>query len=256
MAEMSWVSDLARSIGGPRRSEPSCVPVQAARAASADASDDPRNRRTAPRQETDVAARLRLPTSEHDCTIVDLSTGGMNVAAHDAVVAVGQQVSVITQNFPKLAGIVRWTAAGMFGVQFSQPITEQLIEKMGQIRRRIRLPRSARLPTELPCVVFFDGHRFDVTVENIAVGGMKMTTSEALDIGKRRTIRRGQALMIQFPDLLPIGGHVRWTCGTQCGIMFSRLLPIPVAEEIRRLGNLSHAWLEDVRQTHFELGKH
>ena len=56
----------------------------------------------------------------------------MNVAAHDAVVAVGQQVSVITQNFPKLAGIVRWTAAGMFGVQFSQPITEQLIEKMAK----------------------------------------------------------------------------------------------------------------------------
>ncbi len=54
--------------------------------------------------------------------------------------------------------------------------------------------------------------------------------------------------MIQFPELLPIGGHVRWTCGLQCGVMFSKPLKLSVAEDIVGETNLSSAFMDRVRQ--------
>lgn len=68
--------------------------------------------------------------------------------------------------------------------------------------------------------------------------------------GERRLIRRGQPLMIHFPDMLPIGGHVRWTLGAKVGVMFTRLLPMAMAEDIQRVGGLPIGWLDDVEQAH------
>ena len=219
--------------------------------ASADPSRAPdRERRSEPRQTAAFMGRLRLPASEQDCGIVDLSTSGMSIVTEDAVVSVGEQVAVVTQDFPRLIGIVQWTADGIIGIKFMSPLAPGIIEKVGEIRRRVRGPRAGRAKLELASVVYFDGAQHDVIVGNISVGGLLMTTCLPVLRGQRKLIRDGQALMIQLPELLPIGGHVRWTCGAQCGVAFSKLLPMPFAEEIARLGNLNAAWLDDVRLAH------
>lgn len=243
---MTWLASLTRSIADAVGSTPE---------ASQDIPEslDPRDRRTAPRHEAEVSARLRMPASEHDCTIIDLSTGGMNVVAPDAAVSVGQQVAVFADNFPLLAGVVRWVRNGMFGVQFARPIAPELIEGIGKNRRRVKVPRAARAHVELPIKLYFDGTRHDVVTGNISVGGVMLTMTLPEGKRPRKPIRKGQALMIEFPDQLPIGGHVRWVSGDQCGIMFSKLLAVPIAEEIQRLGNLSPAWIEDVRQVHIDM---
>jgi hypothetical protein len=223
---------------------------QASEAVSTALTEPDPERRSQSRHDAGVMGRLRLPASEHDCWIVDLSTGGMSIVSEDIVVSVGSQVVVVTQNFPRLIGIARWTTDGVIGIQFQRPIAPEVIARMGEIRRRVRSPRAGRAKLELPSVVYFDGAQHDVMVGNISVGGLMMTTRLPVLRGQRKVIRDGQALMIQFPELLPIGGHVRWTCGAKCGVAFSKLLPLPLAEEILRLGNLNNAWLDDVRMAH------
>lgn len=216
--------------------------------------DEFSDRRSAPRYEAEVAGRLQLPTIEHDCRVVDVSTGGMSVFSEEAMLMPGMQVAVLTQTLPALIGSVRWHRPdGMFGVQFTRTISQATIEKMGRLKRRIRTPRAHRVKLELPCVVQFNGAAHPVIVTNIAVGGLLMIDQRPAPRGKRRVIRRGQPLMIHFPDMLPIGGHVRWTCGTKIGAMFTRLLPLAMAEDLQRMCDLPSAWVEEVRQAHADL---
>ncbi|WP_129790859.1 PilZ domain-containing protein [Sphingosinicella sp. CPCC 101087] len=239
------------NAAGPAEESPVSQDAPSASDAVSTASTEPGSeRRSQTRHDAGVMGRLRLPASEHDCWIVELSTGGMRIASEDSVVSVGEQVVVVTQNFPRLIGIARWARQGVIGIQFQRPIAPEVIAKMGEIRRRVRSPRAGRAKLELPSVVYFDGTQHDVVVGNISVGGLMMTTRLPVLRGQRKVIRDGQALMIQFPELLPIGGHVRWTCGARCGVAFSKLLPLPIAEEILRLGNLNPAWLDDVRRAH------
>jgi hypothetical protein len=177
----------------------------------------------------------------------------MKVISLSAVISIGEQVAVETQDFPPFLGTVTWSQDGEFGVRFVNSISADVISGVVKLTRRVRTPRASRVRLELPSIVYFDGTRHDVVVGNISVGGLMMTTGRPVRRGQRKLIRRGQALMIEFPELLPIGGHVRWTCGAKCGVMFSKLLAPPIAEEIVRMANLSPAFLDDVRLAHTEL---
>lgn len=215
--------------------------------AGSEAGSGTEDTRSEPRTLTGIASRLRLPTSEHDCEIIDLSPGGMRIEAPAAVVNVGQQVVVVMQHFPHLIGVVRWTAGGMMGVQFAKPITPELIEKMGEIKRRVRTERPARFETELPCVIYFDKSQLEVVVNNISVGGMLVTGSLPSGRARSKPVRSGQAIMIAFPDMMPFGGHVRWTRGAQWGVMFSKPLTVAAAEDICRLSNAHYALIHEAR---------
>lgn len=200
-------------------------------------------------QEAPITGRLRLPASEHDCAIVELSEVEMSVAAQAEVIA-GQQVAVVAQGLPRLFGLVSWYQHGIVGVRFAQPLSAEVLEKAALLKRRVRSPRAGRGKIELPSSVCFDGDRHEVVVRNISAGGLMMTTELPVRRGQRKLIRDGQALMIHFPELLPIGGHVRWTCGGTCGVMFSKLLSIDMADDIARLTGLPGGWIDDVRLAH------
>ncbi len=207
-------------------------------------------RRAAERHDADIVSRLRLPASEHDCQILDLSATGMRVVASGALVNIGEQVAVETQGFPLFLGTVTWRREDEFGVRFARPISGDILQGLISFSRRVRSPRAARMALNRPAIAYFDGNRIDVTVGNISVGGLMMATHERLRKGHHNLIQNGQALMIEFPDLLPIGGHVRWTCGVQSGVMFSKPLKLSVAEDIVGETNLSSAFMRDVRRVH------
>lgn len=201
----------------------------------------------APTHEATLTGRLRTPASEHDCEIRDLSTDGMKVISPSAIAVIGEQVVIETQDFPAFPGIVSWTEGGEFGVEFATPVSADVINGVVKLTRRVRTARANRFGLELPSTVYFDHTRHDVMVCNISVGGLMMTTQGPIRRGQRKIMHRGQALMIEFPELLPVGGHIRWTCGAKCGIMFSKLLTLQMAEDIVRMANVPAAFLEDVR---------
>ncbi len=204
----------------------------------------------APDHEVGITGRLRLPALERDCQVFDLSSEEMEVVAPGAVVCVGEQVAVITQDLPDLHGIVCAIRDEAFGVRFARPLSSDVIALGSRLKRRVRSPRALRAEVDLPIRVHFDGVAHDVLASNISVGGLMMMAQGPVRRGERKLFRQGQALMIEFPELLPIGGNIRWTCGAKCGVMFSKLLTLPMAEEIRRLGHLPQAWLDVVRSAH------
>lgn len=200
--------------------------------------------------EIGITGRLRLPALERDCQLFDLSAEAMEVVAPGAVVCVGEQVAVITQDLPDLHGIVCSIQDEAFGVRFIRPLSAEVIALGSRLKRRVRSPRALRAEIDLPIRVHFGGVGYDVLVSNISAGGLMMMTQGPVRRGERKLFRQGQALMIEFPELLPIGGNIRWTCGAKCGVMFSKLLTLPTAEEIQRLGHLSQTWLDVVRSAH------
>lgn len=213
------------------------------------------DRRAAERHDADIVSRLRLPASEHDCQILDLSATGMRVVSPGALVNTGEQVAIETQGFPLFLGTVSWRRNDAFGVRFARPLSDDILQGLISFSRRVRTQRAPRMVLNRAAIAYFDHNRIDVTVGNIAVGGLMMATHEHLRKGHRNLIQTGQALMIEFPDLLPIGGHVRWTCGLQCGVMFSKPLKLSVAEDIVGERNTSSAFIEDVRRAQKVFGK-
>lgn len=203
--------------------------------------------------ETELTGSLRTPASEHDCKIMSLSSGGMKIVAPCAVVSLREQVVVETQKFPPFSGVVSWTQGSEFEIQFARPVSAETLDGIAKLTRRVRTPRAHRVELELPSIVYFNGVRHDVVIRNISAGGMMMTSRAPFSRGQRRFVQPGQALMIQFPELLPFGGHVRWVCGGKCGVMFSKLLSVPVAVEVARIAELSSAFVDDVRLVHLDL---
>jgi hypothetical protein len=237
---ISNVPDTTAARSSPARAADSGLPGIGQQAA--------RERRAAERHDADIVSRLRLPASEHDCQILDLSKTGMRVSSPGALVNMGEQVAIETQGFPLFLGTVSWRRDDAFGVQFARPLSDDVVAGLIDFSRRVRTPRAQRMALHRPAIAYFNGNRIEVVVCNIAVGGLMMATREHLRKGHRNLIQSGQALMIEFPELLPIGGHVRWTCGMQCGVMFSKPLRLSVAEDIVGEANRSSAFMDDVRR--------
>lgn len=212
-------------------------------------------RRSAERHDADIVSRLRLPASEHDCQILDLSATGMRVASPDSLVNMGEQVAIEMQGFPLFLGTITWRKSDKFGVRFARPLSDDIVAGLIDFSRRVRAPRTQRMALHRSAIAYFDGNRIEVLVCNIAVGCLMMATREHLREGHRNLIQSGQTLTIEFPELLPIGGHVRWTCGVQCSVMFSKPLKASVAEDIVGEANLSSAFMEDVRRAQRDMGE-
>ncbi len=245
ISTMPAPTDRRRSQGTQTDADPLRLASGGLSAIGGEAGED---RRATERHDADIVSRLRLPASEHDCQILDLSATGMRVVSPGALVNIGEQVAIEAQDFPLFLGTATWRRGDEFGVRFARPLSEAIFQGLINYSRRVRSPRAPRMALNRPAIAYFDHNRIDVIIGNIAVGGLMMATHERLRKGHRNLIQSGQALMIEFPELLPIGGHVRWTCGVQCGVMFSKPLKLSVAEDIVGEANLASAFIADVRR--------
>ena len=203
---------------------------------------DPAEPRIAPRHETEITARLCVAGREYDCTIRNVSTRGMTVALDVVHLGVGIQVLVTCDAVPSLCGTIRWFRSGAFGVEFVKPLSLDQLQKMRQSVPAGMQARPGRARLRMAAVARFGDQSRRIEVLNLSVGGLMMASGLAP--------KPGQRLTIEFTDLVPIGGHVRWSGVGSCGVMFSELLPIPAAEELARRGGLPDGWLEEVRTVH------
>lgn len=199
-------------------------------------------RRAAPRHETEIDARLCVMGREHDCTIRNVSTRGMTVTLDTVDLCVGIQVLVTFGAMRRFCGTVRWFRGRSIGIEFVKPLTLDQVYDMRRSTPAGMQPRVGRGRVKLPATARLADRNCWVEILNISVGGLMMAAGFAT--------RPGQRLMIEFPDMLPMGGHVRWSSAGACGVMFSKLLPIPAAQELARRGGLSDAWLDEVRMVH------
>lgn len=201
--------------------------------------------RGAPRHEVAIPSRIAINGVETDCEIRNLSSTGMTVTVPGAAICAGQQVVVATERMGDLYGIVRWSRDETHGVQLSRPLSLDALYHGKFCAPEGLQPRPARARVKLQATVRIGSVRRKVEVGNISAGGLMMLSA--------LPFQPGQGLMIDFDDILPLGGHVRWCSGTRSGVMFTKLMPMHAAEELARRCGLGQSWLEEVQAAHDQL---
>lgn len=79
-------------------------------------------RRTLPRLEVDVRARIEVMGQSMSARICDISTDGMKVLVDDLLCA-GDKVTVTMRGLQmRLTGLVRWAQGDHAGIEFNQPL--------------------------------------------------------------------------------------------------------------------------------------
>jgi len=195
--------------------------------------------RISPRHSTEIEAKLCLLGHEHDCVIQNISIHGMTIALEGVDFCVGVQVLVSCEMAPTLCGTIRWISQGTYGVQFVTPLALGQVYQMRDLVPLGKQPRIGRARIRLPANVYFSDQTRSAEVQNLSVGGLMMVLG--------MPPKPGQRLMIELPNMLPLGAHVRWSGRGRCGIMFSRLLPIATCEELAVHCRLPESWLEEAR---------
>ena len=68
---------------------------------------------------------------KHACLVKNISRRGLG-GTGGAMLAAGQQVTIVLPELATFTGIVRWSAAGKFGVQLDQEIDPELVRFVGE----------------------------------------------------------------------------------------------------------------------------
>lgn len=202
--------------------------------------------RQAPRHEVAISAVLELASVEYPCTIRSLSPSGMMIEAEQVSLCVGQQIVVTSAGCEPLIGIVRWFRGRSFGAQFPTPIPLDLVHRASNVVPKGMRARSGRARVRLPAIARFGVVSRNIEVLNVSVGGLMLKSN--------LPFASAQGLMIEFSDMLPLGGHVRWGMNGMNGLMFIKLLPLAAAEEIARRAHLGEGWMDEVRAAHRRAG--
>lgn len=198
--------------------------------------------RQAPRHEVAIAGVLEVASAEFPCTIRSLSPSGMMVEAEQVSLCIGQQIVVTPDGGAPLFGIVRWFRGQSFGAQFPTPLPLDLVRRASNVVPIGMRARAGRARVRLPATARFGVVTREIEVLNVSVGGLMLKSPLPFP--------SAQGLMIDFPDMLPLGGHVRWGMNGMNGLMFTRLLPVHAAEVIAKRANLGDGWLAEVRDAH------
>lgn len=98
--------------------------------------DGPRPRM--PRIEIDCAAWIRSGADTHRVHVRDISQGGIKVATEQAL-GIGGDVMVTLAGLAPIAGTVRWSDSGCYGVTFNKVVPlPALVGWLGEQRERLR----------------------------------------------------------------------------------------------------------------------
>jgi hypothetical protein len=130
------------------------------------------------------------------------------------------------------------------GLAFNIAFAEDLLESEGSLFNLGKRPRPGRVRIKLPAIMRAPDFERKVLIENIESGGAQIAGALAFPL------EVGAGLMIEVGGLMPIGGYVRWSRQSRCGIMFSKLLPVATAEKLAERCAIHRSWVSEVQAAH------
>lgn len=203
----------------------------------------PADRRMAPRRQTALTAEIFTGGRCYPGQIRDISTSGLRLAFETAPPLFKRaQLVVRAGTLAPFTGAVRWIAGRECGLAFNTPLAKEVAEDAAALFDPGKRVRPSRANVLLPVRVRGPGVDCRGTIENISSGGARIATDLPLAIGI--------GVMIDMDDMLPIGAHVRWSEAGRCGVMFNKLLPVAMGEEISRRCSVYPSWLDELREAH------
>ncbi len=162
-------------------------------------------------------AKIRAESGEGWGFIKNLSATGMMVEVHSNF-DLGNQISAILNGDQELTGTVRWRNQSQAGVEFLKPINVAETLSKPTADKSGRVPRLPRIAMQHPINLYMGSQLIHADICDISPAGICVRTDYSFEMGKN--------LRLSVPDLLDIGGSVRWQLGDRVGIVFSQRLPL------------------------------
>ncbi|MEO7786961.1 MAG: PilZ domain-containing protein [Sphingomicrobium sp.] len=150
------------------------------------------------------------------CLIKNISAGGMMIRAYCAIEC-GTRLAVELKSGNPISGSVTWVRGHNLGVAFDQPI--DVIEILSASMDGPR-PRMPRIAVQGFATVREGANSFRMRTCDISQGGLKVKTETLLP--------KDSDVVIMLPGLPPMPGVVRWSDDGFSGLIFNRLLPLPL----------------------------
>ncbi len=125
----------------------------------------------------------------------------------DLEMEVGDMVTYFWEEKTDIAAKVIWKDGNRFGLSHVKEITESKLNFP---------PRSVRVPCNAEANVWVNGECFRATIENLSLGGMRITGLPPLD--------RGLMMTICFCGLEIEAASARWSRQKTVGVRFSQSL--------------------------------
>jgi hypothetical protein len=153
------------------------------------------------------------------CLVRNVSPAGLQVKLYGSNVRVGAVCIRVADEDPLSARIV-WIRKACAGLEFDTSIDPETLLRLQQKLRPLRRRSQPRIKASSYAAVQVDGRNIQAVLLDISSMGARMTTSRPLEVGAHVSVR--------FPDLPEIRAHVRWTEGSDCGLVFEAPVPIEV----------------------------
>jgi hypothetical protein len=148
------------------------------------------------------------------CLIRNVSGGGMMIRPYSTVQQ-GTLLSVELKHGESVSGVAQWSADGLVGIAFDQPIDVlSLLTPAGNAPR----PRMPRIDLSCSALLRHDGEVSRVQVVNISQGGVCLSTGAEL--------YENDDVVVSIRGLHSAAGVVKWKEGEQYGIGFNRVYPV------------------------------
>lgn len=168
--------------------------------------------RQLPRQRTlFVVGKVTKGRREYVCRVRNISENGAGIE-HDADLLAGDAVTIEMRGLSQSRAVVRWVDGGMAGLVFVAPVQfQQYLD--GLNAKALRSPRFA---IDQRVTMRIDEVLAEVSVQNIALGGMKVAVGR-LEVGSATVVGlHGHESLI--------AGKVCWTSAAASGVQFNRPL--------------------------------
>lgn len=156
------------------------------------------------------------------CLVRNISASGLQVKLFTSAIQVGQVIVRVADEAP-ISGQVVWIENGVAGVSFENRIAPSTLLRLQQKLRPIRRRAMPRIKATSFAAVRIDGRNVQAVLRDISSMGARITTS--------RSLRVGAAALTRFPGLPEIRASVRWTEGSESGLVFETPIPVHVMGE-------------------------
>lgn len=156
------------------------------------------------------------------CLVKNVSLAGLQVKLYGSNFRTGEVVIRVADEDPIGATII-WIRKGNAGLELDDNVEPAVLLRLQQKLRPVRRRVMPRIRASSYAAVRADGRNVQAVLRDITSMGARITTSRPLEVDARVSIR--------FPDLPEIGARVRWTDGSDCGLVFEAPVPIAVIAE-------------------------
>jgi hypothetical protein len=176
------------------------------------------------RKEARYTLILRVAVLEQEgrsalCLVKNVSSAGAQIKFYARPV-VDADCSIRVADEPPVKGRIMWLKGEIAGMVFDEELDTATLLRVQQKLRPNRRRTTPRVSVDASAVLRTGGRTCRADVCDISSLGARVRTRSAL--------KEGDRAVVAFADMPPLNAYVRWSDGTESGLIFETPIPMPI----------------------------